>query len=155
MKLRNVLLIVSCFLLHAARGDDFEFGTLKVVHPFARATPPGAKSGGVYMSIENTGDKPDTLVGVSSTVAADVAVHQMQMEGGVMKMSAAPAIQIKPHATLALGPGGYHVMLSDLRAPLKVGERFPLQLRFEKAGKIDVSVTVEPMGAATPARTDR
>jgi hypothetical protein len=69
-----------------------------------------------------------------------------------MKMSPASAIEIKPHATLLLEPGGYHVMLSGLRKPLQQGESFPLQLMFEKAGRIDVSVTVGAMSSPMPAR---
>jgi len=71
----------------------------------------------------------------------------MKVDAGVMRMRGVAALEVKPGETLELKPGGYHVMLSELRQPLKVGDKFPLILRFENAGAVEVSVWVEEMGA--------
>ncbi|HKW80396.1 MAG TPA: copper chaperone PCu(A)C [Casimicrobiaceae bacterium] len=132
----------------AAPAHDYQLRTLKIDHPFARATPPGARSGGVYLTVENNGDRTDRLLSVSSPVAGDVELHRMVMDGGVMRMRAVAGVDIKPGDRLVLGPGGYHVMLGDLKHPLRAGESFPLTLGFEKAGSIEVQVAVESMTAA-------
>lgn len=131
----------------AALAHDFTAGTLGIDHPFARATPPGAKAAGAFMKIRNTGKDADRLVRAASPVAGVVEIHEMVMEGSVMKMRAVPGIEIKPGATVALQPGGYHVMLLELKRPLVKGETFPVTLTFDKAGATEVVVTVEAMGA--------
>ena len=115
--------------------------------PVARATPPGAKTGGVFVSVENTGTEADRLLGVSSPVAGVAELHQMSVDAGVMRMRGVAALEVRPGETLQLKPGGYHVMLSELRQPLKVGDRFPMTLTFQNAGAVEVSVWVEAMGA--------
>jgi len=119
-----------------------------VSNPFARATPPGAKVAGAFMTIKNVGPDADRLVSVSSPAAGLVEIHEMAMEGGMMKMRALKGIDLKPGATVELQPGGYHVMLEDLKQPLKQGEQIPVKLTFEKAGVVEVMVHVEAMGAA-------
>jgi periplasmic copper chaperone A len=76
-----------------------------------------------------------------------VEIHEMAMEGGVMKMRAVKGIDLPPGVKVQLKPGGYHVMLESLKQPLKAGEVIPLTLTFEKAGSIDIKVGVEAMGA--------
>ena len=121
---------------------------LRVSNPFARATPPGAKVAGAFMSIENQGKEADRLVSASSPVAGLVEIHEMAMDGGLMKMRAVKGIDLKPGATVELRPGGYHVMLEDLKQPLKEGDQVPLVLTFEKSGTLEVKVNVGAMGAA-------
>jgi hypothetical protein len=121
---------------------------LLIDHPYARATPPGAAVAGAFMRVENTGKEADRLVRAASPVASTVEIHEMAMEGGVMKMRAVPGIDVKPGALVILKPGGYHVMLIGLKKPLVKGETFPLTLTFEKSGSVDVAVGVEAMGAA-------
>jgi len=116
-----------------------------------RATPPGAKVAGAFMNIENQGKEADRLVAASSPVAGFVEIHEMTMDGGLMKMRAVKGIDLKPGATVELRPGGYHVMLEDLKQPLKQGDQIPVLLTFEKAGVVEVKVHVEAMGAATHA----
>lgn len=140
--------VAALLLVGNATADDYTLKALKIDHPFARATPPGATAGGAFLTIENKGAQPDRLVRVASPVAAVVALHQMTMDNGMMKMRATPAIDIKPGDKVELKPGGYHVMLTELKRPLKVGDTFPLRLTFEKAGSIEVSVRVEAIGAS-------
>jgi copper(I)-binding protein len=120
---------------------------LQIDHPFARATPPGARTGAVYMIVSNASNESDRLIRASTPVAAGVVFHQMTLDGGVMKMRAVPSVEVRAGGRLELTPNGYHLMLLDLKQPLKVGERFPLTLTFEDAGTVLVSVTVEDMGA--------
>ncbi|HEY5307255.1 MAG TPA: copper chaperone PCu(A)C, partial [Casimicrobiaceae bacterium] len=106
------------------------------------------KVAGAFMTIRNQGTEADRLVSASSPVAGLVEIHEMAMDGGMMKMRAVKGIDIKPGATVELQPGGYHVMLEDLKQPLKEGDRIPVRLTFEKSGTVEVMVHVEAMGAA-------
>ncbi len=128
-------------------AHDYRLHSLRIDHPFARATPPGARSGGVFLTVENTGGVADRLLGLSTPIARMAELHEMTLDGGVMRMRAVPTMEVKPGDKLELKPGGYHAMLSDLKQPLKVGDRFPLTLTFQHAGAIEVSVWVEAMGA--------
>jgi len=140
--------LAAVFVSGAALAEDYQVKTLRVSNPFARATPPGAKVAGAFMTIKNVGPDADRLVSVSSPAAGLVEIHEMAMEGGMMKMRALKGIDLKPGATVELQPGGYHVMLEDLKQPLKQGEQIPVKLTFEKAGVVEVMVHVEAMGAA-------
>ncbi|MEP6678781.1 MAG: copper chaperone PCu(A)C, partial [Betaproteobacteria bacterium] len=136
----------------AAAAHDFALKELRVGHPYARATPPGARAGGAYFTVENRGAQDDRLIAVASPVAAAAEIHSMAMEGNVMRMRAAGAIDLPAGARIALQPGGFHVMLLDLKRPLVAGERIPLTLTFERAGALEVILAVESMvPAATPA----
>lgn len=131
----------------SAWAHEYRLRALHIDHPFARATPPGARSGGVFLTVQNDGDRADRLLSVSTPVAGTAELHQMVMDAGVMRMRAVAGLDLKPGDRLVLKPGGYHVMLTDLKRPLQSGESFPLTLGFEKAGSIEVSVVVESMGA--------
>jgi periplasmic copper chaperone A len=146
------LLLLLALAAPSVLAADFTLKGLAIDHPYARSTPPGAMAGAAYLTIENKGAAPDKLVAAASAVAKVVEIHEMAMEGGVMKMRAVNAIEVKPGAKAELKPGGYHIMLMGLTQPLKAGAAFPLTLVFEKAGKVEVSVRVEDMaaGAAHP-----
>lgn len=109
--------------------------------PWVRPTAPGAKVGGAFMTLVG-GAQADRVVGASSPAAAVVELHTHIMEGGVAKMRAVPAIDVPAGGRVELKPGGLHLMLINLKAPLKAGESIPLTLRFEKAGAIEVKVPV-------------
>jgi periplasmic copper chaperone A len=137
-----------------ARADDVKAGDLVISQTWSRATPKGAKTGGGYLTIENKGGAPDRLIGVSADVAGSVQVHEMSMEGGVMKMRPVEkGLTIEPGKTVKLAPGGYHLMMMDLKAPLKQGEKVPVTLEFERAGKVTVSLDVQGAGAKGPTTT--
>ena len=143
-----VALFAATIVSGIAAAEDYQVKTLRVSNPFTRATPPGAKVAGDFMSIENQGKDADRLVSASSPVACVVEIHEMTMDGGLMKMRAVKGVDLKPGATIELRPGGYHVMLEDLKRPLKDGEQIPLTLTFEKGGVLEVKVNVGAMGAA-------
>jgi hypothetical protein len=132
----------------AAAAHSYKLGALEIGHPWARATPPTAPTGGGYLSVKNTGTEPDRLMSASSPAAETVQVHEMKMEGNVMRMRPIEGpLEIKPGETVTLAPGGMHMMMMGLKGPFKQGERVPLTLVFEKAGKIDVEMVVMAMGA--------
>lgn len=115
--------------------------------PWVRPTAPGAKVGGAFMTLVG-GAEADRVVSGSSPAAAVVELHTHVMEGGVAKMRAVPAIDVPAGGRIELKPGGLHLMLINLKAPLKAGETIPLKLRFEKAGEIEVQVPVSAQGPA-------
>ena len=119
--------------------------TIKVEGAWARESPPTVTNGAAYMTLVNTGKETDRLIDASGEVSAAVELHTHLMEGGMMKMRQIKAIEVNPGKPTALGPGGLHIMLIDLKKPLVAGQTFPLRLRFEKAGEIPVEVTVRKM----------
>jgi copper(I)-binding protein len=127
----------------AAFAHDYTLGKLEIAHPYARPTPPGARTGGAYFIVRNNGAQADRLLRVASAAAQSVELHSMTMEGNLMKMRAIPSLDIPAGATVTLGSGGYHVMLVNLAHPLTVGSSVPLTLTFERAGSIAVSAPVE------------
>ncbi|HEY3582873.1 MAG TPA: copper chaperone PCu(A)C [Casimicrobiaceae bacterium] len=129
-------------------AHDYMLGTLKIDHLYARPTPPGARTGGVYLTIRNTGKEADQLVSAKSPAAQGVEIHSMQMEGNLMKMRAIRALDIPAGGEVTLGSGGYHVMLVGLLQPLTAGNEVPMTLTFAKAGSIDVLADVEPAPSA-------
>lgn len=131
-----------------AAAHDYTAGTLSVRQPWARATPPGARVGGAYMVIENRGTEPDRLVGGSSAVAGRIEIHEMETTDNVMRMRPLTAgLEVGPGAKVEIRPGSYHVMLVDLKNPLRQAERVSLTLEFAKAGKIEVELVVGGIGA--------
>jgi periplasmic copper chaperone A len=145
-----VLSAVALLAAFPAVAGDAAIGAIQIKSAWARATPPGAPAGGAFASIVNTGTAEDTLVGVAADVAKTVELHTHVMDGAVMRMRAVPSIPVGPGQTVALAPGGYHVMLIGLKQPLKAGEHFPLTLTFQHAGPVTVTVDVAAIGAAGP-----
>ena len=147
-----VFAALVAFASSSAFAHEYKVGALQIGHPWARATPKGAAVGGGYLKITNTGTTPDRLVSGTSAVSGRFEVHEMSMDGGVMKMrQLKDGLEIKPGETVELKPGGFHIMLLDLKEPIKPGERVKGTLVFEKAGSIDVELTVEAMGATSRA----
>jgi copper(I)-binding protein len=147
-----VAAMLAASLAVPAEAADITVGSLKISAPWVRATPKGASVGGGYMTITNTGTTPDRLVGGASDVAGRFEVHEMSMDGGVMKMRAMPkGIEIAPGKTVEFKPGGYHVMFMALKQPFEQGKMVKATLEFEKAGKVEVMFAVEGLGAQAPA----
>lgn len=138
---------------HAMATDTkvYKAGSLTIEAPWARATPGGAKVAGGFMKITNTGKEPDRLIGGTVPFAGRFEVHEMAVEGGIMRMrELAKGLEIKPGQTVELKPGGYHVMFMDLKSGLKEGEIVKGTLVFEKAGAVDVEYKVGPIGGGGP-----
>ena len=135
-----------------ARAEEVKAGDLVITQAWSRATPGGAKVGGGYLTIENKGSTPDRLIGGSADVADKVQVHEMAMNDGVMTMRPLDkGLVIEPGKTVKLAPGGYHLMLLDLKSPLKQGDKLQVTLEFERAGKVSLSLDVQGIGAQGPA----
>ena len=117
---------------------------------WARSTVTGQESTGAYMTL--TAREPLTLVGAQTAAAGIVEIHEMKMEGDVMKMRAADTLPLAAGKPLQLAPGGYHFMLMDLKAPFKPGSTIAMTLRFRDAqgGERKLPVSV-PVTAAAPA----
>ncbi len=126
----------------SAVAHSFKLGEIDIGHPYARPTREGQMVGAGYLKLANKGPV-DRLVSATSPAAGSVEIHSMSMEGDVMKMRQVDAIELATGQTVELKPGGYHLMLMGLKAPLKVGEKFPLTLKFEKSGEVVVTVNVE------------
>jgi copper(I)-binding protein len=137
------------------RAEDAKAGDLVISQAWSRATPNGAKIGAGYFTIENKGATADKLVGVSGDVSPRIEVHEMSMNNGVMKMRPVDGgLTIDPGKTVKLAPSGYHLMIMDLKSPLKQGDKLPLTLQFEKAGKVAVTLDVQGVGAQGPGAGD-
>ena len=141
MLFRVIVLAASLLgVAHMAHAD----GAITVKEPYARATIGQQKVSAAYMTIETSGG-PDRLVAVASPLAGKVELHAHLHEGGVMKMREVEAIDVAPGKPAKLETGGLHIMIMDLKQPLKAGETIPLTLTFEKAGKVEVQVPVRPL----------
>jgi len=145
-------LVLALLALHAgiAWPHSHEKGDIQVRHPWSRATPAGAKVGVGYLEIRNNGTRPDRLLSATTPVAARVELHVTSREGEVMKMRQVRSFEVPAGSRLELGPGAGHLMLVDINRPLKKGERFPMTLRFERAGEIELEVEVQEMGSRHP-----
>jgi len=145
------LALFAAVLMAPASAQEARTGDLVITQAWGRATPGGAKTGGAYLTIENKGTVPDRLLGGSTDVASKVDVHEMAMDDGVMKMRLLDkGLVIEPGKTVKLAPGGLHLMFIDLKNPLKQGDKVPVTLEFEKAGKVQVLFPIEAVGAQAP-----
>jgi copper(I)-binding protein len=147
--------LLSTLLAAPARAQEVKAGDLVITQAWGRATPGGAKVAGGYLTIENKGSTPDRLIGGTVDVAAKVEVHEMATKNGVMTMRQLDSgLTIEPGKTVKLAPGGYHLMMLDLKSPLKKGDQLPVTLEFEKAGKVTVSFDIQGVGAPGPGAAE-
>ena len=149
MKTTLAFALLLALAATGASAHDYTLGPLKIDHPWSRATPKGASVAGGYMKITNAGTTPDRLTGGATAAAKRFEIHEMSMDGGVMKMrELKDGVEIPPGATVELKPGSYHVMMMNLSKPFIKGERVKASLTFEKAGKVDIEFAVEAVGGA-------
>jgi copper(I)-binding protein len=135
---------IALTLMLTAASAFADTNTIIISHAHARATVPGQTTGAVYLDIENRGKIDDKLLRIATPVAQSAEVHSMTMDGTIMRMREVGQIDLKPAAKISMAPNeGYHIMLVGLKQPLKSGQKIPLGLRFEKAGKIDIDVMVD------------
>jgi copper(I)-binding protein len=123
---------------------------VSIDQPWMRATPPGAKVAGGYMTVTNKGAAADRLVGAASPVAARVELHVHMHADGVMKMQQVQGFDIPAQGQFVLKPGGAHLMFFDIKRPIKEGEKIPVTLKFEKAGELQAEYAVGGFGAMGP-----
>ena len=145
MKFLILALALFAGFVGTARAQSSADGSIRVAAPWARASV--SPVGGAFLTIVNKGASDDRLTAVTTPVAATAELHRTENDNGIMKMIPVDGIEVKAGQAVVLAPGGYHVMLMQLKAPLKEGTSFPMTLTFEKAGKIDVTVKVGKVGA--------
>jgi copper(I)-binding protein len=137
----------------ADNAATVSIGALKIENAFARPTPGGATIAVGYLTIVNSGSSPDRLVSLTSDISAKTQIHEMKMDNGVMEMrELTDGLAIPAAATVALNPGGDHIMFVDLKHPVKPGDVIHATLIFEKAGTVDVPFkAAASMGAMAPS----
>jgi len=135
-------------------GQAHAAGPISIENGWSRATAAAQTVGGGFMTIVNAGKADDRLVSVTSPVAAEVQIHDMTMEEGVMRMrQLADGLAVPADARVELKPRSLHLMFLQLTAPLAAGQSFPVTFKFEKAGAVTTQFRVEAMGAAAPTAT--
>ena len=136
----------------AGKTSKTMVGSIRIVEPWARASAGMAMVGAAYLTLENTGATADRLVEAASPVATKTELHTHIVEGDIMRMRAVESIDLPPGEIVQFQPGGLHVMLIGLTAPLQMGEHFPLTLTFAEGGTTTVEVKVLQPGAMEPSR---
>ena len=135
-------------------GAAVKLGALEISGAFTRATLPNAPVGGGFLTIINTGAEADRLVSVTTDIAKEAQIHEMAMEGDVMKMrQLKDGLEIPAGESVALEPGGFHLMFMGLNGAIKEGDVVPVTLTFEKAGTVSVDLVAGAAAADAPAQS--
>ncbi|SHE39972.1 hypothetical protein SAMN02745148_00351 [Modicisalibacter ilicicola DSM 19980] len=146
LRLSVLPLLVSCLVASGALAREAGDTGLRLLHPFATPTPPGAPNGAAYIDI-TAGEEDVSLVGASSSVSEVVEIHDMSMEDGVMRMRRLERLDVAAGETLMMRPGGgEHLMLIGLEQSLQVGDRFPITLEFAERDSVTLEVQVREAG---------
>ena len=117
--------------------------------PWARATPPGAKTGAIYLTLRNNGNETDRLIGVEGDLGDHLAVHSHVMADGMAQMRPVDGVDIPAHGQVDFKPGGYHIMVMGLHAPLIAGQQAKVTLILQKAGRVPLNAVIRPIGASS------
>jgi copper(I)-binding protein len=142
---------VGMALCGSVMAQNASVGSIKVENAYTRATAPGQQVAGGFLKIENKGGA-DQLVSASSPAAGEVQLHEMAMDGNVMKMRQVKDIPVPANGSVELKPGGLHLMFMNIKAPLAAGETVPVKLKFAKAGEVEVKMPVNPTAATAPMK---
>ena len=146
-----VLVWLSLLLASPVHAADYKVGSIQITQPWARATPKGANSGAAYMTVTNSGTTAQRLSCVSSDAAAKCQIHEMTMDGGVMKMRPLQGgLEVKPGETVMLKPGGFHLMLVGLKEPLQPGKTLEATFQADSGGSVQVEFPIVAIGAPAP-----
>lgn len=144
-----VLAATITFSALPSRASDYAAGPIAIEHPWTRATPPNANVAGGYFGLRNDGTENDRIVCGTSAVADRVEIHEMTMTDDVMRMRYMPdGVEIPAGGKVSFAPSAYHLMLIGLDGRLVEGTRVPVTLQFEKAGSVEVELTVDAMGSS-------
>ena len=144
-QLLKPLLILSFSVVAAAATAPSH--DMQVKQAWARATPPGVQVGAAYAVIENAGSAADRLLAVETDVCQVVEIHSTSHADGRMQMRPVESVDVPAHGRVTFGPGGLHLMLVDLKQPLRAGERLPITFVFRTAGRISVQAPIAPLGS--------
>ena len=151
-KALTVAALISLLSSSSLYAQEFKLGDITIANPWSRATPKGSPVGAGYLIIKNSGKTGDRLISASSDGAREVQVHEMSMDGGVMKMrELRNGLELPAGAAVELKPGGYHLMLMDLKNPLMKDSTVKVTLKFEHAGTVPVEFKIGGMGDNGPA----
>lgn len=154
MVIAGIVLTAGIAWAVSADAAEYRVGAMVLTDPFSRATLPNQPVAGAFLTIENTGTAEDVLVSVSADFAGTGEIHEMSMQGEMMRMRPLPdGLPIAAGETVALMPGGYHLMFSDLTQPLVEGETVEATLQFRDAGSVTIPFTVLGKGAAGMAQS--
>ena len=154
LRLLRAALAAAIFVVTPSFAHDgvTHLGPINISLPFTRATLPNAPVAGGFLTIENTGSEPDRLVSAASDIAGQTQIHEMAMQGDLMKMRPlTEGLEIPAGETVVLSPGGQHIMFMGLKRPLAEGQTVTVTLTFEKAGAVDVVLPVAAAAADAPA----
>lgn len=147
----GAIIAIAAVMLWPRKADvTFRTGDIVVSQPWARATPGPVRIGAAYMTITNRGKAPDRLLRIESPVAERAELHTTVMQNGVMQMRSVESVALPPGQTVQFAPGGIHIMLVNLTAPLEEGVRFDMRLIFERTGGMDIQVPVLGVGVSGP-----
>jgi copper(I)-binding protein len=138
---------VAMILSSQVYAQVVKVDAVSISDAYTRATVPGQKVAGGFLKIQNKGNTIDQLISASSPSAGDVQLHEMAMEGNVMKMRQVKDIAVPANGSVELKPGGYHLMFLDLKGPFVAGETIPVKLKFSKSGDVEVKLPVNAAGA--------
>lgn len=142
-----VVLLLAFNVGSAAHAQTPAPKTIVIEQPWARATPGGAKTGAVYVTLTNKGASADRLLGATTPLADKVQFHKETEDNGVSRMREVRSVDLAPGAKIIFKPGEMHMMIVGLKQPLTEGQTFLLTLQFEKAGNIEVTIPIEKVGA--------
>ena len=151
--LLSAILMTASLAATPSLAHDYKIGSIEIVQPWSRATPSTAPSAGGFLTLTNKGDAPDRLIAIETPAAKQAEIHEMKMDGAVMRMRELEnGVVLPPGQTVELKPGGYHIMFIGLKAPFVKDQKVSATLVFEKAGRIDVEFQVDALGATQPTK---
>lgn len=147
IQITSLAIIVALTIVGGVYSQETKLGDLIIQHTSIRPTPPKAPVSGGYMTIRNTGSRSDWLIGGSVSFAKKVEVHQMKMDGDIMKMrQLADGVEIPAGGQVTLKPGGVHIMFMKLSERMKMGDKHRVKLMFKNAGEVEIEFEVmKPM----------
>ena len=147
--LATTFAVIGIAFSGTALSQNPAFTNIKIEDAYTRATAPGQQVAGGFLKIDNKGNA-DQLLGASSPAAGEVQLHEMAMDGNVMKMRQVKDIPVPAGGTVELKPGGYHLMFMNLKGPFVAGQTVPVKLKFAKAGEMELKLPVNPLGSSGP-----
>lgn len=144
MNAKTLLLLTGLMLSPLmAQAHEYKTGQIQIDHPWSREMPPSAPNAAAFFTLHNQGATADRLLAASSPQAQKVELHEHVHKDGLMKMQQVQGVDVPAGGEVKFVPMGYHVMLFGVKQQLKDGERFPMTLRFEHAGEVQVEVAVQ------------
>ena len=146
---RLATLAAALLLAAPAVAHELVVGDLLIIHPHIPQPAPSAMAAGGFLAITNQGSAPDRLIGVTSDIAAKAELHESRVDAnGMGSMTPVEAIEIPPGGTISLEHGGIHIMFMGLKGPLAEGQMVKGALIFEKAGRVEIEFSIDPLGGA-------